>query len=194
MRQTYTEEQRERRRASDRLRYAKNRLKQLLRTRKYREEHKEKRMQTERNWRKNNKEYIKNYNKQYYASHIEEAKALHQAWYEKNGDHDKARHREYASKNKERRCLIEAKRRALKKNAPIADLTMPQWRAIKDHYGHKCVYCNRKSQRLTQDHITPLSKGGTHTFANIVPACRSCNSKKGNRAPLVPVQPLLLVG
>lgn len=27
---------------------------------------------------------------------------------------------------------------------------------------------------------------------NIVPACQSCNSKKGRKAPLCPVQPLLL--
>jgi 5-methylcytosine-specific restriction endonuclease McrA len=59
-------------------------------------------------------------------------------------------------------------------------------------YGHCCVYCGRKMQRLTQDHITPLSRGGNHTKSNIVPACRSCNSKKGTGEPLVPVQPMLL--
>ena len=46
-------------------------------------------------------------------------------------------------------------------------------------------------KRLTMDHITPISKGGAHTASNIVPACQSCNSKKNNRAPLKPVQPIL---
>ena len=29
-------------------------------------------------------------------------------------------------------------------------------------YGYRCVYCGHKLQRLTQDHITPISKGGNH--------------------------------
>jgi 5-methylcytosine-specific restriction endonuclease McrA len=74
----------------------------------------------------------------------------------------------------------------------LNDLSVAQWREIKVAYGHRCVYCGRKMQHLTQDHITPLSKGGSHTAPNVVPACLSCNSKKRARAPLVPVQPLLL--
>ena len=31
------------------------------------------------------------------------------------------------------------------------------------------------------DHVKPVSKGGTHTWANIKLACRSCNTKKGWR-------------
>jgi 5-methylcytosine-specific restriction endonuclease McrA len=32
---------------------------------------------------------------------------------------------------------------------------------------------------LTLDHLVPLAKGGTGLFANIVPACLSCNDSKG---------------
>lgn len=48
------------------------------------------------------------------------------------------------------------------------------------------------NRSYTTAHLVPLAKGGTHTFSNVVPACQSCNSKKGTGAPLVPVQPLLL--
>lgn len=32
--------------------------------------------------------------------------------------------------------------------------------------------------RATLDHIVPLSRGGTHTYANVQTACNLCNSKK----------------
>ncbi len=89
--------------------------------------------------------------------------------------------------------MQEARRRARKLQVPVNDLTGIQWLAIKAHYGNRCVYCGRKMQRLTQDHITPLSKGGSHTLSNVVPACQRCNSKKGVKSPLIPIQPLLLI-
>ncbi len=84
------------------------------------------------------------------------------------------------------------RRDARKRGASICDFTAKQWEAMKNAYGHCCVYCGRKMKRLTQDHLTPLSSGGNHTQSNIVPACQSCNSKKGKGAVLRPVQPLLL--
>jgi 5-methylcytosine-specific restriction endonuclease McrA len=87
--------------------------------------------------------------------------------------------------------ISKQRRRARKAGSPRNDLTMAQWRAIKAHYGHRCVYCGQPSQRVTQDHITPLSKGGAHTVSNVVPACQSCNSRKHVGPPLCPVQPLL---
>lgn len=33
---------------------------------------------------------------------------------------------------------------------------------------------------MTLDHVLPLSRGGRHCIANIVPACKNCNQKKGS--------------
>jgi 5-methylcytosine-specific restriction endonuclease McrA len=43
----------------------------------------------------------------------------------------------------------------------------------------KCQYCASPAENL--DHVVPRSKGGEHTWENVVAACRRCNSKKENR-------------
>lgn len=57
------------------------------------------------------------------------------------------------------------------------DLTFEQWQAILAAHDHRCHYCGAACP-LTMDHVTAISKGGTHTASNVVPACRSCNSRK----------------
>lgn len=46
----------------------------------------------------------------------------------------------------------------------------------------KCGYCGDKNN-LTIDHVLPRSRGGKDTWQNLVTACESCNSKKGDRTP-----------
>jgi 5-methylcytosine-specific restriction endonuclease McrA len=45
---------------------------------------------------------------------------------------------------------------------------------------HACQYCG-STKHLTLDHVIPRSKGGTHTWDNVVTACEKCNSCKGDR-------------
>ncbi len=58
----------------------------------------------------------------------------------------------------------------------------------RDH--HKCQYCGNH-KHLTLDHVIPRSKGGSHTWDNVVIACNSCNSRKGDRTPQQAGMPLL---
>jgi 5-methylcytosine-specific restriction endonuclease McrA len=44
-------------------------------------------------------------------------------------------------------------------------------------FGNRCAYC-KATERLTIDHVIPISRGGRHILANIRPSCRSCNSSK----------------
>jgi 5-methylcytosine-specific restriction endonuclease McrA len=37
---------------------------------------------------------------------------------------------------------------------------------------------------LPIDHVIPRSKGGKHSWDNVVIACEPCNSRKGDRTPL----------
>lgn len=45
---------------------------------------------------------------------------------------------------------------------------------------HTCQYCG-SGKKLTLDHVIPRSKGGQHTWNNVVTACTGCNSRKGDR-------------
>ena len=45
-------------------------------------------------------------------------------------------------------------------------------------YKFKCVDCGA-TDKLTIDHIKPVSKGGTDNFSNLQILCKSCNSSKG---------------
>ncbi len=47
--------------------------------------------------------------------------------------------------------------------------------------GHTCQYCGARAESI--DHVIPRSRGGTHTWDNVVAACRRCNSRKENRLP-----------
>lgn len=54
---------------------------------------------------------------------------------------------------------------------------------------YTCQFCGRSEPELgfreclTRDHIVPLSRGGTNEWSNVVTACSTCNTRKGNRLP-----------
>jgi len=50
---------------------------------------------------------------------------------------------------------------------------------------HKCQYCGKEfaPSFLTLDHVVPISQGGKTQWDNVVTACKTCNTRKGNRKP-----------
>lgn len=48
-----------------------------------------------------------------------------------------------------------------------------------------CQYCGETPGRhqLTVDHVVPRSRGGAHTWVNLVTACTRCNQRKGSLTP-----------
>jgi 5-methylcytosine-specific restriction endonuclease McrA len=52
--------------------------------------------------------------------------------------------------------------------------------AVLSEKGFSCAYCG-SNEKLTVDHVVPLSRGGTSDLSNLVPCCFSCNSSKGNK-------------
>lgn len=75
------------------------------------------------------------------------------------------------------------KRRAQKRNQTFHGFSYEEWRGLLDWYHNCCAYCGLEFEKLEQDHVMPLSRGGLHDISNIVPACRSCNGSKNDRTP-----------
>jgi 5-methylcytosine-specific restriction endonuclease McrA len=52
-------------------------------------------------------------------------------------------------------------------------------RAVFARDGGRCVYCNAPATSL--DHVIPKSRGGPHSWDNVVSACARCNHVKADR-------------
>lgn len=49
-------------------------------------------------------------------------------------------------------------------------------RAVFARDGHRCQYCGGSAENI--DHVIPRSRGGLHSWENVVASCRPCNARK----------------
>ena len=74
-------------------------------------------------------------------------------------------------------------RRQARRRARLAKadgvFTKEQFEARWNLYGGSCWMCGGRADSM--DHVIPLARGGSNWPANLRPACRSCNSRKGAR-------------
>jgi 5-methylcytosine-specific restriction endonuclease McrA len=60
-----------------------------------------------------------------------------------------------------------------KRTAPLSR------RAVFARDGGACQYCGKAAESI--DHVIPRSRGGEHTWDNVVACCRRCNTFKSDR-------------
>jgi 5-methylcytosine-specific restriction endonuclease McrA len=77
------------------------------------------------------------------------------------------------------RAARASRRRQNRLRKVVNDLREDEWDALKSAWAG-CAYCGADDVPLQRDCVLPVSRGGRYTLANVVPACRSCNTSKCN--------------
>lgn len=115
-----------------------------------------------RRWNKSHPEQRRTAKRLYYARHREQHKAVMAAYHKAHPE------------------VLRAKSNAYRARARAAEgqFTSAEWRALVESYGGKCAY-REEVGPVQVDHRTPLTRGGANSIDNILPACRKCNTEKG---------------
>jgi 5-methylcytosine-specific restriction endonuclease McrA len=68
---------------------------------------------------------------------------------------------------------------------PFVRSKSPSKRNVYRRDGNCCQYCgcHLNARNASIDHVMPRSRGGGHSWNNMVSACKPCNRKKANRTP-----------
>lgn len=108
--------------------------------------------------------------------------AYRRAYVAEHRDRIREQERVRYHKNPEKFIGLVKRRHAKKRGALLSVLTDSEWQETLEYFDHRCGYCLRRCDRLEQDHVVPLSRGGQHVQSNVVPACRTCNARKSARS------------
>ena len=117
-----------------------------------------------------------------YLRKREKIKAKAVAHYWKNRDRELERSRSYRKVNRDRRRHLDDIRHArMRGNPGYTPFEHSEWLRLVNRHDGRCAYCQTPCESLEMDHVIPLSRGGRHALANILPACPSCNRRKSSK-------------
>lgn len=117
--------------------------------------------------------------RRYHREHTEKARAASRQVYWKNVVYRRAQSAAYKRAHPERNREWAARRRArMRGNLPV-----DYHEQLLGFQGGRCPYCHEVLEETHLDHVIPLSRGGVHSWENVVLACPGCNTRKSARTP-----------
>jgi 5-methylcytosine-specific restriction endonuclease McrA len=132
----------------------------------FRESHPDKVKEYKTRWKKSNPEKVQASSRRHYWANLDTVRERNSHWHKKNPE----------------KAVAKTNRRRTRKTAAGGSFTAAEWNDLIERYGGKCLCCGRADIKLTADHVVPVSKGGTSNIENIQPLCKSCNSRKKDKA------------
>lgn len=100
-----------------------------------------------------------------------------------DGITNRCRECKYRLDDRGSRLYRRLKSRSSEDGQPL-EVTRKELQALFTAFDGKCIYCGVTEEETEHshhvDHVIPVSKGGRHHRSNLVLACISCNSSKGN--------------
>lgn len=127
-------------------------------------------------WQIDNRDRYLALKKARYNSNKEKHNEGVRRWQKENPKKMAAIYARYTQNHKEKIYLKNHRRRIKVKSNTLVVLD----KEIKRLYSSNCIHCGT-TENITMDHLIPVSRGGRHSIGNLVPMCRSCNSRKGKR-------------
>ncbi len=149
-------------------------------------------------YRRENREQILEQKRKHYWDNRDRLAAEHREWYFSNRDREVQKKRQFYTDNRDP-CLrmkhesyvrtkpqvylrrhVEKQRRRSVLAQCSGSYTVSEWTQLLDYFGHQCLCCG-SDQRISADHVIPLSCGGSNDLDNIQPLCVKCNASKGKK-------------
>jgi hypothetical protein len=113
-------------------------------------------------WNEQNKDKINTWRRVRYPQMRDKQRARKRAWEKANPEKNASQTRRYQAR----------------KRGARGTHTYTEWVTLCQRYDSRCVCCGEQKP-LTEDHVIPISRGGSDDIDNIQPLCVVCNSRKG---------------
>lgn len=140
-----------------------------------------------RRYKLKNSQRIRTVAKVYYQTHKTESFDRARKWQRGNNGKRRLIMQSWRDRNRERYRFL-GRQYVYRKKSAKGSHTLQEWEDLKKKYNYCCYWCGRREPFLeqckiwlTEDHVIPLSKGGSNYISNIKPMCFNDNAKKWNK-------------
>jgi 5-methylcytosine-specific restriction endonuclease McrA len=179
----------------DRKHYAKGKCQECYNASRY-AQNPEKWKQRKRQWRIENpgrdaevarlryvetREKLREYKRTWRLKNIQAQLKRERARRAKNPSRYRATFSKWQRANTDKCRAIANRRRARLRDGRSVGVSSENFREMCEASGWRCWYCLVFSKVLQREHIVPISRGGQDELFNVVPACASCNARKGSK-------------